>query len=139
MSSLRDQLVIVLVATGLLYACPPSPLVPPPDAADASPIPSTPDAAPTPAQDASLEATPAPAPKDAYEAACGRLSALGCPEANTLPGGRTCADTMRATANLFDIRAECLSKASDVAGVRACCAGGKFDGGVCSSVKCAGR
>ena len=133
------KLSLLAIATLLtLTACPPAPVAPPPDAADASP-PGTPDAAPQTPQDASADADPPQPPKDLYEAACGRLAKVGCPEAAQVDGGKTCADVLRANALLYDLRLQCVALAATPAEVRGCCPTGdvhKPGMKVCGAVKC---
>jgi hypothetical protein len=54
--------------------------------------------------------------------ACANLKKLGCPEANTLPGGDTCVVLCQKTqaSGKFDMKPSCVSKAKDVAGLKAC-------------------
>jgi len=58
----------------------------------------------------------------ACELACARLGSLGCPEAEALPGGKSCvvlcADAEES--GKFSLRPDCVADAGTVADVRVC-------------------
>jgi len=55
-------------------------------------------------------------------AACAILASLKCPEAETPDGGDTCLDicTKAEASGRFSLKPECVAKAKDLAGVKAC-------------------
>jgi hypothetical protein len=116
---------------------PPSPPIWPQDADAADIVIVDTDSAPSPF----VDATPPPAPNDAasdapwdaakdqYDTACANLLKIGClPEAAgaAASGGKTCAQSMRDNAKLYDMKPACLAKAADVNAAR-----------MCGTVKCA--
>lgn len=104
------------VAALLVVAACPSPPVAPTDASDGSVLPpSMQDAAPAPEPDG--------ASSDLYDQACTKLAHLGCPEGTSVPGGRSCAATLRADARLYDFgpaRLKCWRAAATKQEARAC-------------------
>lgn len=127
------KLIFAALSAICLCACPPGPVSPPPDATDATTPPvSDAEVVDPPVLDEAKRA-------DDFDKACAKLAAVHCPESETLDGGRTCAATMRANSQLYTTREHCLSLAGTAAEVRACCPNGKWSGGTCMRVACAGK
>lgn len=93
-----------IVVAHFIGGCPqPSPKPPPNDASDAAPLPDSGPSAPC-------------------EAACAKLAALGCPEADTLDGGKSCAQLCldSEASGKFNLKPACVAGAQTVEQVRAC-------------------
>jgi hypothetical protein len=146
MRALTISLVTALLA-GPSSACPP-PSTPPDSGPDAGPPPGRPEAGPGPTIDAgppqSHDAGPRPAPAildagtgfpvlDASppvpddnavpqcKTACATLAQLGCPEAKTVLGGKTCYRVCAdAEASGVSLNPTCIGAAKDITAVRAC-------------------
>ena len=53
--------------------------------------------------------------------ACGRLAAFGCPEGRPTPAGASCTEVCSAARqSRVDLPIACVTRATDIAGVRAC-------------------
>lgn len=110
---------VLIVAVHSLGGCPARPPVNPngPDASDASVDADVNDAS----ADASLDDG-----SDSVSATCARscknLQKFGCPEGNTPDGGDSCVVLCQKTQNSgkFDLKPSCISKAVDMAGIKAC-------------------
>lgn len=108
-SGMRKKLFLVGAAFLTLFAltalpgCPPTPLSPV-DASDASDF------------DAGFDDAMSPCAR-----ACKVLTALSCPEALTLDGGKSCtALCSDSESSGFSLKPSCVALAKDVSGVRAC-------------------